>query len=49
VLVEASDTKPHNAPELLLIVQLDGTVEVEVSDGECGASALEASSWLKTW
>jgi hypothetical protein len=34
VLVEASDTKPHNAPQRLLIVQLDGTVEVEVSDGE---------------
>ena len=34
VLSEASDTAPHNAPERLLIVQLDGTVEVEVSDGE---------------
>jgi hypothetical protein len=34
VLEEASDTVPHNAPRRLLIVQLDGTVEVEVSDGE---------------
>ena len=34
VLQEASDTDPHNAPRRLLIVQLDGTVEVEVSDGE---------------
>jgi hypothetical protein len=34
VLSEASDTSPHNAPGRLLIVQLDGTVEVEVSDGE---------------
>jgi hypothetical protein len=34
VVTEASDTNPHNAPERLLIVQLDGTVEVEVSDGE---------------
>jgi hypothetical protein len=34
VLSESSDTEPHNAPRRLLIVQLDGTVEVEVSDGE---------------
>jgi hypothetical protein len=34
VLSEASDTVPHNAPRRLLIVQLDGAVEVEVSDGE---------------
>ena len=34
VLSEASETTPHNAPERLLIVQVDGTVEVEVSDGE---------------
>ncbi len=34
VLSEASDTVPHNAPRRLLIVQLDGTVEIEVSDGE---------------
>jgi hypothetical protein len=34
VLSEASETDPHNAPRRLLIVQLDGTVEVEVSDGE---------------
>lgn len=34
VLQEASDTDPHNAPRRLLIVQVDGTVEVEVSDGE---------------
>lgn len=34
VLEEASDTDPHNAPRRLLIVQLDGAVEVEVSDGE---------------
>src|SRR5689334_22099804 len=34
VLEEASDTDPHNAPRRLLIVQVDGTVEVEVSDGE---------------
>ena len=34
VLEEASDTDPHNAPRRLLIVQIDGTVEVEVSDGE---------------
>ena len=34
VLMEASDTIPHNAPRRLIIVQLDGTVEVEVSDGE---------------
>jgi hypothetical protein len=31
---EASDTEPHNAPRRLVIVQIDGTVEVEVSDGE---------------
>jgi len=34
VLSEASDTVPHNAPRRLLIVQIDGSVEVEVSDGE---------------
>lgn len=34
VLEEASDTDPHNAPRRLLIVQVDGTVEIEVSDGE---------------
>ena len=34
VVSEASDTDPHNAPRRLLIVQLDGTVEVEVSAGE---------------
>jgi hypothetical protein len=34
VLSEASDTIPHNAPQPLLIIQLNGTVEVEVSDGE---------------
>lgn len=34
VVEESSDTVPHNAPAPLLIVQLDGTVEVEVSDGE---------------
>ena len=34
VLVEASDTIPHNAPKRLLIIQLNGTIEVEVSDGE---------------
>lgn len=34
VLEEASETVPHNAPRRLLIVQVDGTVEVEVSDGE---------------
>ncbi|HKP18531.1 MAG TPA: hypothetical protein VJT84_08630 [Gaiellaceae bacterium] len=34
VLSEASGTTPHNAPARLMIVQLDGTVEVEVSDGE---------------
>jgi hypothetical protein len=34
VVSESSDTEPHNAPRRLLIVQLDGTVEVEVSDGE---------------
>jgi quercetin dioxygenase-like cupin family protein len=34
VLDEASETDPHNAPRRLLIVQVDGTVEVEVSDGE---------------
>jgi hypothetical protein len=34
VVTEASDTHPHNAPERLLIVQIDGVVEVEVSDGE---------------
>jgi len=34
VLVESSDTVPHNAPERLFIVQIDGSVEVEVSDGE---------------
>jgi hypothetical protein len=34
VLSEASAVTPHNAPERLLIVQLNGTVEVEVSDGE---------------
>ena len=34
VLEEASDTDSHNAPRRLLIVQLDGAVEVEVSDGE---------------
>jgi hypothetical protein len=34
VVSEASETEPHNAPRRLLIVQLDGTVEVEVSDGE---------------
>ena len=34
VISEASDTEPHNAPQRLFIVQIDGTVEVEVSDGE---------------
>lgn len=34
VISEASDTEPHNAPRRLFIVQIDGTVEVEVSDGE---------------
>jgi hypothetical protein len=34
VLSEPSQTEPHNAPDRLLIVQLDGSVEVEVSDGE---------------
>jgi hypothetical protein len=34
VLSEASDTTPHTAPERLLIVLLDGSVEIEVSDGE---------------
>jgi hypothetical protein len=34
VVSESSDTEAHNAPRRLLIVQLDGTVEVEVSDGE---------------
>jgi hypothetical protein len=34
VLTEASDTTPHNAPTRLLIIQVNGTVEVEVSDGE---------------
>ena len=32
--MEASDTIPHNAPKRLLIVQLNGTIEVEVSDGD---------------
>ena len=31
---EASVTEPHNAPRRLFIVQIDGTVEVEASDGE---------------
>ena len=34
VISEASDTEPHNAPRRLFIVQIDGRVEVEVSDGE---------------
>src|SRR5205085_9962004 len=34
VLSEPPETTPHNAPERLLIVQLNGTIEVEVSDGE---------------
>ena len=34
VLSEASDTVPHNAPQRLLIVHLEGVAEVEVSDGE---------------
>ena len=34
VVSEASDTEPHNAPRRLFIVQIDGDVEVEVSDGE---------------
>jgi hypothetical protein len=34
VITEASSTTPHTAPERLLIIQVDGTVEVEVSDGE---------------
>jgi hypothetical protein len=34
VISEASDTDPHNAPQRLFIVQIDGTVELEVSDGE---------------
>jgi hypothetical protein len=34
VLSEASDTVPHNAPQRLLIVHLEGAAEVEVSDGE---------------
>jgi quercetin dioxygenase-like cupin family protein len=34
VVSEASDTEPHNAPRRLFIVQVDGSVEVEVSDGE---------------
>ena len=34
VLTEASDTTPHTAPERLLIIQVDATVEVRVSDGE---------------
>jgi hypothetical protein len=34
VVAEASDTDPHNAPQPLFIVQLDGAVEVEASDGE---------------
>lgn len=34
VVSEASDTEPHNAPARLFIVQIDGSVEVEVSDGE---------------
>ena len=34
VVSEASDTEPHNAPRRLVIVQVDGSVEVEVSDGE---------------
>jgi hypothetical protein len=34
VVSEASDTEPHNAPRRLFIVQIDGSVEVEVSDGE---------------
>lgn len=34
VVTEASETEPHNAPRRLFIVQIDGSVEVEVSDGE---------------
>jgi hypothetical protein len=34
VVSEASDTEPHNAPRRLFIVQVDGSVEVEVSDGD---------------
>jgi len=34
VISEASDTEPHNAPRRLFIVQIDGAVELEVSDGE---------------
>jgi hypothetical protein len=34
VVSEASDIEPHNAPRRLFIVQVDGAVEVEVSDGE---------------
>lgn len=34
VVTEASETEPHNAPRRLFIVQVDGSVEVEVSDGE---------------
>src|SRR5262245_21080818 len=34
VISEASDTDPHNAPTRIFIVQIDGSVEVEVSDGE---------------
>ena len=34
VISEASDTDPHNAPTRLFIVQIDGSVEVEASDGE---------------
>jgi hypothetical protein len=34
VLSGASDTGPHNAPRRLFIVQIDGKVQVVVSDGE---------------
>lgn len=34
VLSETSDVVPHVAPARLIIVQLEGTVEVEASDGE---------------
>lgn len=34
VLSEASDVTPHLAPRRLIIVQLDGTIEDEASDGE---------------
>jgi len=34
VVSEAADSEPHNAPTRLFIVQIDGTVEIEVSDGE---------------